>query len=151
MLGLFVAITVFNCLFCDLQEYDCLTNKIHELQLKEQELQEQLSNERASPPPAVQLPLLPSEGDHQNHDTPILTPNSSSGNLPGSLPPGIPSGAGPVPALVHSAPSNNPPRSPMKTMVKALLPNQQKTAVSSFQHVQCSAEILRLKYGQDIT
>ncbi len=36
------------------QEYDSLTNKIHELQLKEQELQEQLSNGRGSPTPTTQ-------------------------------------------------------------------------------------------------
>ena len=104
-----------------------MTNKIHELQLKEQELQEQLSNERASPPPAMQLPMLPCEDHHSiQHDTQNLTPNSSSNHLPG-----VATGMGAVPALIHSQPTpSNPPRSPMKTMVKAHLPNQQKTAVS---------------------
>ena len=116
----------------DVQEYEGLTNKIHELQLREQELQDQLGNEhsRSPSPTDYHPPAFGGDGDDEtvfpmpdnSHDatTPPLTidsftrdvtPNNSSGNLLAS------------PQL--------PPRSPLRNMIKAYLPNQQKTAVST--------------------
>ncbi|KAK6994772.1 serine/threonine-protein kinase A-Raf-like isoform X1 [Biomphalaria glabrata] len=58
------------------QEYEELANKIHEYQLREQRLQDQISVGRGSPPPSPPLPEDPllSPG-------PPLTPNNSNNNL----------------------------------------------------------------------
>ncbi len=88
--GLEPAPFVFQCSMhwseCDvsrlcLQEYDCLTNKIHELQLKEQELQEQLSNERGSPTPHPPPPPGPPAGGAAGPAG--IVGGVSAGELPG--------------------------------------------------------------------
>ena len=169
-----------------LQEYDQLTNKIHDLQLREQELQEQVleqEKEVATPPsaplhhplppprspsphggvfsmddtdmqpswlPQSSIPHHPLHHRHHPHQsssqplTPSLTPNNSSGNLlgqatagvgagtvaPGSGGPGG-GGSGGTGVLPGQGSPQVAPRSPMKNTVKAYLPNNQKTAVST--------------------
>lgn len=69
---------VMSCLFY-LQEYEELANKIHEYQLREQRLQEQMSMGGGSPPASpprdrtqIEEPLSPGAP---------LTPNNSNNNL----------------------------------------------------------------------
>ncbi|XP_014673683.1 PREDICTED: serine/threonine-protein kinase B-raf-like [Priapulus caudatus] len=85
-----------------LAEYEELTNKLNELQMKEQKLQEQISNGRASPV----LPSLPPEPPN----TPLLLSPGGSGYSFGS------------PKVA--------PRSPLRSFIRAHLPNQQRTSVS---------------------
>ncbi|ELT97372.1 hypothetical protein CAPTEDRAFT_217324 [Capitella teleta] len=111
-----------------IQEYEGLTNRIHELQLREQLLQDKLGSDSLGESPS------PTEEPHyeisthtigvdSGYDstafpypndslllasTPLVTPNSSSGNLLAS------------PQM---------PRSPLRNMIKANLPNQQKTCI----------------------
>lgn len=63
-----------------LQEYEELANKIHEYQLREQRLQEQMSVGDGSPPPSP-----PYFRNHPEESVPSpglsVTPNSSSNNL----------------------------------------------------------------------
>ncbi|KAK6176333.1 hypothetical protein SNE40_014636 [Patella caerulea] len=60
-----------------LMEYEELANKIHEYQLREQKLLEQMSIGRASPPPSP----LPMTEEPCRSPGPPLTPNTSSNNL----------------------------------------------------------------------
>ncbi|CAH1785024.1 unnamed protein product [Owenia fusiformis] len=119
-----------------LQEYEALTDKIHELQLKEQELMEQTSDERSSPIPTLSpqdmdSPPLPRKTSLEEHQifsqvssppphpgTPLfMTPNTSSSNLQN---------------LQNFDKLTTPiaPKSPMKQMLKAYLPNHQITTVT---------------------
>ena len=142
----------FNKAVSMFQEYDLLTNKIHELQLREQELSEQLLNqEQRSPSPLSSgvfsmddQPMDPvvSGGGYQHQWssqvqsvtpqplTPSLTPNNSSGNLLSSQVTAVASAAS-VTSSTSQGSSSPAPKSPMKNMVKAFLPNHQKTAVST--------------------
>jgi hypothetical protein len=105
-----------------LQEYEGLTNKIHELQLKEQNLQDQIGS-------CEDLDIqddgqVVDERLHQLiHDQNYVEPgggtiphNNSSTSL-----------VGPKDDITNSP--QMPHRSPMKAFIKAFLPNQQKTTV----------------------
>ena len=102
-----------------LQEYEALTTKIHNLQLREEELQEMLISEQASPAP---FPMPPDPGPPQwvEMEPLTLTPNSSSGNLQLN--------ATGVMQQAQGSPLLGPKS--MKNVVKVRLPNDQKTAVS---------------------
>ena len=68
------------------QEYEELTNKIHELQLREQELyemqQQNITREASPPPPYSPSPdFTAGENPTPMSTTPSLTPSNSSGNL----------------------------------------------------------------------
>ena len=95
------------------QEYEELANKIHEYQLREQRLQEQMSMGGGSPPPSP-------PHDKVTHDEPLLspgpplTPNNSNSNLR-SLATGQRS-----PQLGRSSNAH----------IKAFLPNSMVTTVS---------------------
>lgn len=105
-----------------LQEYDWLTKKVHELQLKEQDLLEQLSNERSSP---INTPVDTPPGDIP-HVFPTVTPSpETTPNLPG-----IPQTPVTAPVTGQGSP-HLAQRSPLRTALKAFLPNHQKTVVSS--------------------
>ncbi|KAK2167868.1 hypothetical protein LSH36_23g09012 [Paralvinella palmiformis] len=109
-----------------IQEYDSLTNQIYELQVKEQRLQEQLHNkqeQQGSPDPdSDPNPLLCL--DPCAAPTPSITPNSSSGNLEkyavqtAQTQPPQPQGSPQI-----------PPKSPLRNIITAYLPNHQKTVV----------------------
>lgn len=88
-----------------LQEYEGLTNKIHELQLREQELQEHLSSEDLP----ADSPFQPDDRlDPADHEPP-----------PPQYPPSVPSGS-----------TDATDKGTMRNMVKAYLPNKQITTVS---------------------
>lgn len=89
-----------------LQEYEGLTNKIHELQIREQELQEHLFSEFIpieSPVPPYDYQVLPVPGDQ------LLQPCVPAGTSAGNV--------------------ENVEKGAMKNMVKAYLPNKQTTTV----------------------
>ena len=129
-----------------IQEYEGLTTKIHELQLKEQELQEKLQNPTPDPESPTNT-VFSSTSDFDvttspsNTPTPNLTPSSSSGNLVNHAVVQVSFRIlsysnyfidatvifQSVPATLGSP--HLGPRSPMRTFVKAYLPNQQTTSV----------------------
>lgn len=113
-----------------IQEYNELTSKLHEFKAREQELIERLSAANASN--GRQSP-----GGHELEDC------SDNSNLPSHLKTGFGSDGGggghhqghhqqqqqhqaPVPPLIAIPP---PPRSPLKSVVRAHLPNEQRTIV----------------------
>ena len=107
------------------QEYEGLTTKIHELQLREEKLQEILITEDALPPfspsPPESTPLQ--WGDWEPF---TLTPNSSTGNLQLNA-----TSAGVKLAQQQTQGSPLLGSKSMRNVVKVRLPNDQKTAVSS--------------------
>lgn len=127
-----------SCSVLTFQEYEGLTTRIHELQLREQQLQDQLGSEQSHSPSSTEdegdgpmtssdyegggtafpIPPLSDSTLSAQDNTPMVTPNSSSGNL-------------------LSSPKQT--RSPLSSMIKAYLPNQQKTCVSlCFSCLLCS-------------
>ena len=96
-----------------IQEYDELTRKLHEFKAREQELIERLTvATNGRPSPGQDLEDSPSDADsHVHHQRPGL---------------GSDSGPGPGPPLLVIPP---PPRSPLKSVVRAYLPNEQRTTV----------------------
>ena len=107
-----------------LQEYEGLTTKIHELQQREEELQDMLISEQASPTPSP-TPPEPGPPPQWGDVEPLtLTPNSSTGNLQ------LNATGGPV-MLAMQQSQGSPLLGPksMRNVVKVRLPNDQKTAV----------------------
>lgn len=90
---------------CVLQEYEGLTNKIHELQLREQELQEHLSSEDLPADSPLQQEDQLDPVDHEPQP-PCLPPSFQGGNMDAA------------------------DKGTMRNMVKAYLPNKQITTVS---------------------
>lgn len=94
-----------------MQEYNELTSKLHEFKALEQDVIERLAASRngRSGSPSDQ-----DDGDHALTDSSDLLSSSSH------LRPGEVQAPGPPPA---------PPRSPLKSVVRAYLPNEQRTTV----------------------
>jgi len=114
-----------------IQEYEGLTNKIHELQMREQDLQESLICDDVVPEPdEPNYSFLQTMTPQEQHGdmfrwldadlampqvcvTPVISPTGSFGN---------PTSGPSSPCYPHS--------SPIKNMVRAYLPNQQTTSVN---------------------
>ena len=94
------------------QEYEELANKIHEYQLREQRLQEQMSMGGSPPPSPPPRPEM-SEDPPMQSPGPPLTPQTNTSALRNQL---------------HSQRSPQPVRA-TNAHVKAYLPNSQVTSV----------------------